>query len=173
MTEDVLSISQIAYDQDREVIRALFGEYLGWANTMVEQHYGIRFDINTLIENDMATLEKFMPPHGRLLVARRNDAVAGCIGLQSISDRIGEIKRLYVRPVYRRYGVGTALIGAAIASARQMKFSVLRLDSARFMSNAHSRYRAFGFETIAPYAESEIPTPYQKWWVFMELVFDS
>ena len=50
-----------------------------------------------------------------------------------------------------------------------MNYEELRLDSAGFMSAAHSVYRTAGFREIPPYEGSEIPKEYQKHWVFMSL----
>jgi nucleoside-specific outer membrane channel protein Tsx len=50
-----------------------------------------------------------------------------------------------------------------------MGYSSMRLDSARFMSNAHRIYRSYGFNDIPPYEGSEMPKEYWQYWVFMEL----
>lgn len=36
------------------------------------------------------------------------------------------------------------------------------------MVEAHQLYRSFGFTKIPPYEGSEIPTEYQKHWIFMQ-----
>ena len=122
-----------------------------------------------MLEDDMATLHKFAPPHGRLLLAYAQGALAGCACLRTIGPQVGEIKRMYVRPQHRRKGVGRALVAGLIDEARQMDCTTLRLDSARFMKDAQALYRSFGFSLIAPYAESEIPEAFHANWVFMEL----
>jgi len=63
------SIHQAETDQDRVLIRELFWEYLEWANTRLNEEYGINFDIKSMLEQDMAKLEVFLPPYGRLLLA--------------------------------------------------------------------------------------------------------
>ena len=52
--------------------------------------------------------------------------------------------------------------------AREIGYTHLRLDSARFMHAAHRLYCSAGFEEIDPYAESEIPEQFQSNWIFME-----
>ncbi len=66
-------------------------------------------------------------------------------------------------------GIGRALVEAAIQEMRTAGYSTLRLDSARFMTEAHAVYRSAGFHEIAPYAESEIPEEFRIHWIFMEL----
>ena len=60
----------------------------------------------------------YVPPTGALLVAHIGDAVAGCVGLRPLAAGAGEMKRLYVRPAYRRDGLGRRLVEAAIHAAR-------------------------------------------------------
>ena len=49
-------------------------------------------------------------------------------------------------------------------------FDLIVLDSARFMKEAHSLCRSFGFQEIGPYSESEIPSEIQIHWIFMEKI---
>lgn len=161
--------ADIAHAEHRRHVRALFWEYLGWANARLDEAFGIRFDIAEIIEQDMADLQKFAPPHGRLLLADYEAAIAGLACMRPIGAGVGEIKRMYVRPAYRRRGIGRALLEAAIREARRTGYATLRLDSARFMKPAQALYRDLGFAEIAPYPESEIPEAYRAHWVFMEL----
>ncbi len=74
---------------------------------------------------------------------------------------------MYVRPSHRRRGIGARLVKESILESQKMGFSEMRLDSARFMSDAHQVYRAHGFQEIPPYDGSEIPPHYRANWIFM------
>jgi GNAT superfamily N-acetyltransferase len=149
-------------------IRELFWEYLHWANARLNEEYGIDFDIATMIEGDMVDLAKFLPPGGRLLLARSEGQMAGIACMKKLTEDIGEIKRMYVRPAVRRQGIGRALVSRLLAEARAIGYRRIRLDSTRFMKDAHALYRSFGFHEIEPYEGSEIPKEFQAHWVFME-----
>jgi GNAT superfamily N-acetyltransferase len=149
-------------------IREIFWEYLQWVNPRIFQEYGVDFDIQTLLEHDMLDLDKFMPPPGRLLLGYPEDRPGGIACLKTLDEGIGEIKRMYVRPEYRRQGLGRSLLQGILHEVSLLGYQTIRLDSARFMQDAHRLYRAFGFIDIASYAGSEIPVDYQKNWVFME-----
>ena len=75
---------------------------------------------------------------------------------------------MYVRPAYRGAGLGRALLDGLLTAAGDHGSSVVRLDSAAFMTAAHRLYRSRGFGETAPYPESEIPEGYRQHWIFME-----
>ena len=116
----------------------------------------------------MNTLDKFMPPKGRLLLGYVDDQPMGIACLKALTDSIGEVKRMYVRPEARNRGLGRALLNQLIEEARQIGYDRIRLDSARFMTEAHKLYRSAGFREIEAYEGSEIPKEFQKNWIFME-----
>ena len=154
--------------QHAQPIRELFWEYLQWANAKVEEIFGVKFDIVAMLEEDMNTLEKFMPPKGRLLLGYVEDQPMGIACLKSLTDSVGEVKRMYVRPEARNRGLGRALLTQLLEKARQIGYQRVRLDSARFMTEAHQLYRTNGFREIEAYEGSEIPKEFQKNWIFME-----
>ena len=150
-------------------IQELFWEYLSWANDRNEQEFGFRLDIRAMLDDTMAQLDKYVPPQGRILLAQDGSSIVGCTCLRSLNDHMGEVKRLYVRPTHRGQGIGRTLITELIEIARQAGFQTLRLDSSRYMTDAHLLYHAAGFRDIDPYPESEIPTEFHPWWFFMEM----
>lgn len=164
-----ISILQAQPVENVQVIKELFWEYLTWANDMNEREFGLRLDIAEMLEEDMADLGKFMPPDGRLLLALDEGFTAGCVCLKKLKPGIGEVKRLYVKPAFRGKGIGKMLVGKLLEEARKVGYGMIRLDSTRYMVNAHDIYRSFGFQEIAPYPESEIPKEYHDHWIFMEL----
>jgi GNAT superfamily N-acetyltransferase len=154
-------------------IRELCWEYLQWANGRINEEFKVNFDIATLLEEDMESLGKFMPPDGRLLLAYTKDYPAGITCLKKLTESIGEIKRMYVRQESRKQGLGNALINRLIQDAQQIGYQKIRLDSARFMKDAHQLYKSFGFKEIEAYEGSEIPIEFQDNWIFMELQISS
>jgi ribosomal protein S18 acetylase RimI-like enzyme len=97
----------------------------------------------------------YAPPSGRLYLAVENDAVAGCIALRKIGERICEMKRLYVRPQFRGTGLGRKLTERIIADARAIGYASMRLDTMPGkMDQAIVLYRSLGFKDIAPYYDN-------------------
>jgi GNAT superfamily N-acetyltransferase len=156
------------HDTDQSAIRSLFWEYLQWANGRVNEEFGVSFDIAGMLERDMTELAVYSPPNGRLVLADEGSKAVGIGCLKRSAEGVGEIKRMYVRPEFRGRGIARATLEALIAEARSLNYPLVRLDSAGFMKEAHSLYKSTGFEQIKPYPESEIPTEFQQFWVFME-----
>lgn len=134
------------------------------------REFNIGINVSLTLEQEMAKIQQFAPPTGQLLLAEYEAQIVGCTGLRKIDKDIGEVKRMYVKPEYRRKGIGRSLLQAIIQEARQIGYSKLRLDSAPFAQEAQVLYRQFGFQDIKPYSESEIPDKYHSNWSFMELV---
>jgi GNAT superfamily N-acetyltransferase len=158
-----------ATQADVSVVREVFGEYLQWAVGTVNRTFNGTFDIPALLEHDLDELHRYLPPGGRLLLALEGTAVVGCACTHTLHAGVAELKRMYVRPDQRRQGVGRALVQSLTTELRDAGYTILRLDSARFMHEAQALYRSFGFSEIDPYPESEIPENFRKHWIFMEL----
>lgn len=90
-------------------------------------------------------------PQGFFLLARHQDAWAGCGGWRHFSETACEMKRLFVRPERQGGGVGRAIATALIADARARGYSTMLLDTWPSMTAAQGLYRSLGFEPAAPY----------------------
>jgi GNAT superfamily N-acetyltransferase len=161
-------VREAVLPDDLEAVRSLWLDYLTWGNDELDARYGFRLPIQEAVEHDVATIEKFQPPDGRLLLAFEDSAAVGTACLRRIASNTCEIKRMWVDPSYRRGGVGGALLDRLVATARRAGYQRVRLDSPDFMTAAHGLYRSSGFIDIEPYPESEIPDEYKSHWIFME-----
>jgi ribosomal protein S18 acetylase RimI-like enzyme len=100
---------------------------------------------------------EYAPPEGRLLLATYEGAPAGCVALHKLDHGICEMKRLYVRPLFRGKGLGRGLAERVIADARGIGYTRLRLDTVEpMMQTAVAMYRQLGFREIASYRENPI-----------------
>ena len=94
-------------------------------------------------------------PGGIFLLALVDGAVAGCGGFRALPDvdypNACEMKRLYVRPAFRRFGLGRRIAQALIDRALEAGYSTMLLDTLDDMEAARGLYESLGFEEVPPY----------------------
>ena len=97
----------------------------------------------------------YAAPQGILLLAFVDGALAGCGAFRPLADvdyaNACEMKRLYVRPAFRRFGLGRLIAQALIDQATQAGYSCMLLDTLDDMESARGLYEVLGFEEIPPY----------------------
>ncbi|HWS28885.1 MAG TPA: GNAT family N-acetyltransferase [Clostridia bacterium] len=108
--------------------------------------------------------EKYGQPNGRLYLASYGTTAAGCVALRKLNDVCCEMKRLYVRPMYRGLGIGKMLMEKVISDATQIGYRHIRLDTFPFMQEAIQMYGRYGFYEIERYNDNPAPTA-----VFMQM----
>jgi len=144
----MLEIAETVTEQDIETVKGLLSEYAE----------SLDFDLDFQnFEEELASLPgEYARPDGCILLAGQAGQTAGCVALRSLGNGICEMKRLYVRPGFRRRGVGSALAEAVIKQARARGYSRMRLDTVPSMKDARSLYRSLGFEQIDAYCYNPI-----------------
>ena len=95
---------------------------------------------------------------GTLLLAYAGGTAAGCAGLADRGERTAEVKRLYVRPVYRRAGIARALMARIHARAAELGFTTLLLDVMRSRTQVIEFYRRLGYSPAEPFPTTS-PVP--------------
>ena len=101
--------------------------------------------------------EKYGAPDGRLYVAESEGRVVGCIALRRFDDESGELKRLYVVPECRGWGIARALTLRLLADARAIGYRRVLLDTLPFRTEAMALYESVGFRRVAKYNDSPLP----------------
>ena len=115
----------------------------------------------------------YRQPEGTLLLACVGPAHAGVIGLQPVpvearvpgtgTEAFGELKRLFVRPEFRRTGIAKALLRRSETEARVRRYRALVLTtSAEMMPLAQGLYESLGYVTTEPYRD-DMPYPGIEW----------
>jgi len=148
-----------AIQGDLEVVRALFAEYRS----------GVGGDVCFAgFQQELSALPGlYAAPRGALLLGLVDGAVAGCVALRPMDAERCEMKRLFVRPAFRRFGLGRELAVAIIECARVRGYSAIRLETLSRMTEAIRLYDALGFRRIEPYHDRPDADS-----VFMELRLD-
>lgn len=94
---------------------------------------------------------------GRFLVAVSGGVVVGCGGLQSLSDDVGEIKRMWVHRDWRGLGLAGRLLRRLEEESAALGHTVVRLDTNSSLAEAMAMYRAAGYVEIPRYNDNPYP----------------
>ena len=163
-----LRIIEAADDLSPAILLAT--EFSDWARGRSEADYGIKLEEFERESRLLSDLEGLRLPPARLYLAEINDEPVGIGALRPLSADEAEIKRMYVRPSFRGLGVGRAILQQLIDDAHALGYRAIRLDSARFMHEAHALYRRFGFVPSSPHRwEFESTPALRETAVFMRL----
>lgn len=146
-----------------QIIHAISPEQLLKVRRAFEEYaeqLGVDLDFQGFDE-ELATLPgDYAPPRGALLLAMAGDEVAGCCALRPLdgSDyaNAAEMKRLFVRPGFRRSGLGRQLAETILDAARAAGYHSVLLDTLDDMESARALYTELGFEDIPPYYHNPI-----------------
>jgi len=146
---EMLSISRVSEEAELAEARELIRDYAS----------SLDFDLGfQSFDEELAALSRvYGPPHGCLLLARCHGVPVGCVGIRRLDETTCELKRLFVRPRLRGLGLGRCLVNVALASARELGYATVRLDTVPAMAEAIALYRSLGFVEIAPYRHNPQP----------------
>ena len=139
-----ITLTEARTPADIIAVRELFIEYAAWIGfSLAYQNF----------EQELASLPgKYAGPTGLLLLARIDEAPAGCGAIRQLEPSVCEMKRLFIKPEFRGCGLGRTLAEQLIGDARGMRYSVMRLDTvAEKMIDAVRLYKALGFYEIPAY----------------------
>lgn len=110
----------------------------------------------------------YTAPHGALLLATIDGAIAGCCALRPLPDvdypNAAEMKRLYVPPVFRGFGLGRLLTEAILDAAVMAGYQHVLLDTLDEMESARALYQELGFEEVPPYYHNPVAGSHYLLW---------
>jgi len=152
-----MNIIEAKTDAEIDAARRIFREYESWL--------GLDLCFQGFEEELAGLPGKYSSPDGRLFLAYSEEDLAGCAALRKIDPGVCEMKRLFVRDQFRRFGIGRLLIDRLLTAARDIGYRAMRLDTyPAKMGKAVGLYRQYGFIEIPAYYHN----PYEGV-LFMEL----
>jgi carbonic anhydrase len=129
-------------------VRQFFRNYAGWLGVDLSFQ---KFD------EEMASLPgAYAAPNGRLFYIENNGQPAGWVGIRPFSEGLCEMKRLYVSPEQRGFGIGRELALAGIKAAKALGYRKILLDTLPAMRIAVKLYRELGFQESPAYYQTPI-----------------
>lgn len=110
---------------------------------------------------------KYGPPKGKTLLIEKDGEIVGVGAWRGTTDRVCEMKRLYIATTAAGQGLGRRLTTALIEAARIEGFTRMQLDTGNLLKEAIAMYESLGFRHIAPY--NSYPERLMPYLVWMEL----
>jgi DNA-binding MarR family transcriptional regulator/GNAT superfamily N-acetyltransferase len=133
--------------------RYCVGEYVAELN----RRFDTGFDPTASIS---ATADELRPPRGLMLLASLRSDPVGCGALKFHPRAPTEIKRMWVAPSARGFGLGRRLLGELEAEARRRGSRTVRLETNGSLTEAIALYRSSGYREVAPFNDE----PYAHHW---------
>lgn len=125
----------------------------------LDQHFPERFDIGNGFDDD--ELAQMSAPNGIfIVVADGGDAgggggaVLGCGGLRPLDEATAEIKRMWLHPSIRGFGLGRRLLGRLEAAAADLEYRAIALDTHANLESAIALYESVGYRRIDRYNDN-------------------
>lgn len=148
-----VSLRSAQFPDDLQTVRDLFLDYQA----------GLGIDLCFQgFEAELANLPgDYAAPTGALLLALVDGEPAGCCALRPLqnSDHLNacEMKRLFVRPAFRGFGLGRLLVERVLSEGQLAGYTTMLLDTLSDMETARALYQEAGFVEVAPYYHNPIP----------------
>ena len=98
------------------------------------------------------SVDKLLRERVVFFVTYYDGQLAGCGGIKMFDD-YGEVKRMFVRPIFRGNGLGKAMLNHLAEYARSKQILLLRLETGIYEVEAISLYEGFGFRRRSPFGE--------------------
>ena len=92
-------------------------------------------------------------PDFTFLIARIDGRAVGCGALRNLEPGVGEVKRMYVLPGFRRHGIARRILARLESRARELGDVAVRLETGNGQTEAIRLYRSSGYREIAAFGE--------------------
>lgn len=110
---------------------------------------------NSSVWKDLQNIPgRYAPPLGGVLLAYWANEIAGCAAFAPTAHTgLAEMKRVYVKPAFRRYGIARALAQAIIVAAQQAGYERIAISTWGHNTRAIALYEQLGFSPIPPFKD--------------------
>ena len=118
---------------------------------------GFLYEPDTVHKDLRNIKEVFESSGGGFWGLLHNDLIIGTVGLKvnDSSEKIGELKCMYLLPEYQGKGLGQLLIKKILIESKNRQFKKIRLDVKIQSNKAISIYRKNGFYEIPKYNDNK------------------
>jgi GNAT superfamily N-acetyltransferase len=152
----------VAQPQPQTSIRRASPSNAAEAIELIEEYYEA---INVVARDNREEIQHYLEdPRSGIWLAWHGSAPVGCILYRPLPGlgAAGEVKRLYVRPDFRRQGLADALLEAVESFARERKIDWIYLDTKDDLKAAIAFYQRHGYESCPRYNDNPQATIFMR-----------
>jgi len=117
--------------------------------------YAAALGIDLCFQNFNRELEEitiqYNQPVGGLILLTTGPEYIGCVGIRRLENQVAELKRMYIKPQFRKLGLGKILLDRAMDLAKDLGYHKIRLDTLVSLTAAVHLYEKAGFKRIEAY----------------------
>lgn len=119
------------------------------------QEYANSLNISLAFQNFHEELKiinnMYGSPTGCLLIVYHQSEAVACAAYRKMDEHICELKRMYIKPDYRRQGIAQKMMDLLCERAKINGYQLMRLDTLDTMTPAIHLYSKNGFYKIDAY----------------------
>jgi GNAT superfamily N-acetyltransferase len=165
-----ISLNFVDEQPDLEELSEILTEYYAQILERLMTIGGPSLSVQEQVDSSTAVIDKFLPPHGGIVLARDSSGyLLGCGFVRMIDDHRAELKRLFVRDLARGYGLGRRIIEMRIEKAKQMGATTILADTVRNNSSMLALYDSLGFHETERYDGNANPQELDEYLVYRKL----
>ncbi|RAI44072.1 GNAT family N-acetyltransferase [Rhodoplanes roseus] len=132
-----LAVGEARWPEDRALVERLFRDYVAWAGGDLG---------NENIEREAARLPgRYARPHGCVLIAHAGPDPVGVAAYRRRRTGVCELRRLFVRPVFRGLHIAEVLLDGLLESAVEAGYRAMAIEVGDRMTIARELYQRAGF----------------------------
>lgn len=165
-----IQVKRVTHPDDIRRCHELFLEYGEWVTQCLRDKYKIALDASPLHERFLKDeVPQLLGPRGGLYMATQGGVIAGVGALRPAGDSVAEVRRMYVRPESRSFGLGRALLSRIVADAHALGYGRVRLQTLAFMHEARRLYETTGFRYVGRFPGEATTVGIDEVTLFMEI----
>jgi len=97
--------------------------------------------------------QDLVDPNFRFVIAKIDSSAIGCGALRRLEPYMGEIKRMFVLPCFRRRGIARRILEALESKAHELGYTSVLLETGIGQPEAIGLYKSAGYHEIAGFGE--------------------
>jgi len=112
--------------------------------------YGLKINPEETDKDLSDLVDFYFDNKGWFAVIDHGDEIIGSYGIFKVSDKVCELRKMYLLPEYQGKGLGRLMMEDAIHQAKTLGYAEIILETNKLLDKAIHLYKKYGFEEYKP-----------------------